>query len=98
MKSSQQVALITGANKGLGLEIARQLGQKGLVVVLGARQGTSPLRVDHPFLTKSRANKLGYKSSPCHLFTSSNSIYLNLFRPTLFLSGGVSDFGSVVIG
>jgi NAD(P)-dependent dehydrogenase (short-subunit alcohol dehydrogenase family) len=39
MKSSQQVALITGANKGLGLEIARQLGQKGFVVVLGARQG-----------------------------------------------------------
>ncbi|RYY20558.1 MAG: SDR family oxidoreductase [Cytophagaceae bacterium] len=39
MKSSQQVALITGANKGLGLEIARQLSQKGLIVVLGARQG-----------------------------------------------------------
>jgi len=31
------VALITGANKGLGLEIARQLGKQGLVVVLGAR-------------------------------------------------------------
>jgi NAD(P)-dependent dehydrogenase (short-subunit alcohol dehydrogenase family) len=32
------VALITGANKGLGLEIARQLGQQGLVVVIGARE------------------------------------------------------------
>ena len=32
------VALITGANKGLGFEIARQLGQKGFTVVLGARQ------------------------------------------------------------
>jgi NAD(P)-dependent dehydrogenase (short-subunit alcohol dehydrogenase family) len=31
------VALITGANKGIGLEIARQLGQQGLRVVLGAR-------------------------------------------------------------
>ncbi|RZK22159.1 MAG: SDR family oxidoreductase [Hymenobacter sp.] len=36
--SAQRVALITGANKGLGLEIARQLGQQGLTVVLGARQ------------------------------------------------------------
>jgi NAD(P)-dependent dehydrogenase (short-subunit alcohol dehydrogenase family) len=38
-KYSQKVALITGANKGLGLEIARQLGQQGVAVVLGARQG-----------------------------------------------------------
>jgi NAD(P)-dependent dehydrogenase (short-subunit alcohol dehydrogenase family) len=38
-KYLQKVALITGANKGLGLEIARQLGQQGVAVVLGARQG-----------------------------------------------------------
>jgi NAD(P)-dependent dehydrogenase (short-subunit alcohol dehydrogenase family) len=38
-KFAKPVALITGANKGLGLEIARQLGQKGIAVVLGARQG-----------------------------------------------------------
>jgi len=37
--NTQKVALITGANKGLGLEIARQLGQQGITVVLGARQG-----------------------------------------------------------
>jgi len=36
-KHPQAVALITGANKGLGLEIARQLGQQGLTVVLAAR-------------------------------------------------------------
>jgi NAD(P)-dependent dehydrogenase (short-subunit alcohol dehydrogenase family) len=35
--TTKTVALITGANKGLGLEIARQLGKQGLVVVLGAR-------------------------------------------------------------
>jgi NAD(P)-dependent dehydrogenase (short-subunit alcohol dehydrogenase family) len=34
---TKKVALITGANKGLGLEIARQLGQQGFFVVLGAR-------------------------------------------------------------
>ncbi|RZK58550.1 MAG: SDR family oxidoreductase [Hymenobacter sp.] len=39
MEASRKVALITGANKGLGLEIARQLAQKGIIVVLGARQG-----------------------------------------------------------
>ena len=35
--TQKTVALITGANKGLGLEIARQLGKQGMAVVLGAR-------------------------------------------------------------
>jgi NAD(P)-dependent dehydrogenase (short-subunit alcohol dehydrogenase family) len=34
---SKTVAFITGANKGIGLETARQLGQAGLTVVLGSR-------------------------------------------------------------
>jgi len=37
MANENSIALITGANKGLGLEMARQLGQKGVMVVLGAR-------------------------------------------------------------
>ena len=37
MAESKKVALITGANKGLGLEIARQLGREGVTVVIGAR-------------------------------------------------------------
>jgi NAD(P)-dependent dehydrogenase (short-subunit alcohol dehydrogenase family) len=37
-KSSQQtVALVTGANKGIGFEIARGLGAQGKVVLLGSR-------------------------------------------------------------
>ena len=35
----KQVAIVTGANKGIGLEIARQLGQAGVTVLLGARDG-----------------------------------------------------------
>ena len=33
----EKIAVVTGANKGIGLEIARQLGQAGMVVYLGAR-------------------------------------------------------------
>jgi NAD(P)-dependent dehydrogenase (short-subunit alcohol dehydrogenase family) len=32
-----KVALITGANKGLGLEMSRQLGQQGLLTLIAAR-------------------------------------------------------------
>ena len=37
METANKMALITGANRGLGLEIARQLGQRGFTVLLGAR-------------------------------------------------------------
>jgi NAD(P)-dependent dehydrogenase (short-subunit alcohol dehydrogenase family) len=35
--SPDRIALITGANKGLGLEIARQIGKKNHTILLGAR-------------------------------------------------------------
>lgn len=36
-KSSKKVAFITGGNKGIGLETARQLGKLGITVVIGSR-------------------------------------------------------------
>jgi NAD(P)-dependent dehydrogenase (short-subunit alcohol dehydrogenase family) len=35
--TAKKVALITGANKGIGLETARQLGKLGITVLVGAR-------------------------------------------------------------
>jgi len=37
MANNSRIALVTGANKGIGLEIARQLAQAGVAVIIGAR-------------------------------------------------------------
>jgi NAD(P)-dependent dehydrogenase (short-subunit alcohol dehydrogenase family) len=37
MTPTESIALVTGANKGLGREISRQLGAKGVHVLVGAR-------------------------------------------------------------
>jgi NAD(P)-dependent dehydrogenase (short-subunit alcohol dehydrogenase family) len=37
MANNNRIALVTGANEGIGLEIARQLAQAGVLVIMGAR-------------------------------------------------------------
>ncbi len=36
-ENSKKIALVTGANRGLGLEVCRQLAQQGITVILTAR-------------------------------------------------------------
>src|ERR671916_259052 len=37
MAENARVALVSGGNRGLGLEVCRQLAQRGLTIVLGSR-------------------------------------------------------------
>lgn len=37
MTTAQPLTLITGANRGMGFEIAKELGAKGQRILLGAR-------------------------------------------------------------
>jgi len=52
-----KVALITGANKGIGYEVARQLGGKGITVLVAAR---------NPGLGESAAATLKAEGADAH--------------------------------
>jgi NAD(P)-dependent dehydrogenase (short-subunit alcohol dehydrogenase family) len=52
---SQKVALITGANKGIGFEVARQIGRSGVTVLVGARNREAGERAAATFTTEGIA-------------------------------------------
>ncbi len=76
MANEKKVALITGANKGLGFEMARQLGQAGVTVLLAARDpqkgeaAAEKLRgegLDVHFLKLDVTNKADYAAASAFL-------------------------------
>lgn len=50
-----RVALISGGNRGIGLEVARQLARKGVLVVLGSRDLQKGLAAAQGILDEGRA-------------------------------------------
>lgn len=55
MNNQDKVALITGANRGLGLEISRQLARKNIRVVMGVRDVTQGIAAANRLLTDGLA-------------------------------------------
>lgn len=81
--SSRKVALVTGANKGIGLGIARELGKAGMIVLLGARDPT----LGEEAATKLRGEKLDVRF-----------VQLDLVRPetiTAAAAGIEAQFGGL---
>jgi NAD(P)-dependent dehydrogenase (short-subunit alcohol dehydrogenase family) len=76
MTTSPKVALVTGANKGIGLEISRQLAEAGVRVLMGARsveRGTAAARaltsagLDVSFLELDLADEAGIAAAAARI-------------------------------
>ena len=54
MSTTTSIALVTGGNRGIGLEVCRQLAKEGYTVILGSRDAGGGK--NHGFLRVSDAH------------------------------------------
>ena len=79
---NKRIALVTGANKGIGLEIARQLAEAGVAVIIGSRDpATKP--ADGELIASSIRNARTVTLDAAHIS--------NIEQPEAFASA-VMDF------
>jgi NAD(P)-dependent dehydrogenase (short-subunit alcohol dehydrogenase family) len=93
MAKQDKIALITGANKGIGFEVARQLTAKGFHVVVGARKETAG---------RAAAKKIGEAATFLKLDISNETSVRNaateLAKETDHLDVLVNNAGIIVDG
>jgi NAD(P)-dependent dehydrogenase (short-subunit alcohol dehydrogenase family) len=85
MKTEQTVALVTGANRGIGLEVTRQLAQKGMTVIMGTRslekgEGASPASNAGASVARQAAMQELGKVTPYQLDVTDSDSITNLAK------------------